>query len=492
MAGSPRPVPTTSAWSRSRGERTVTQRLDTEICVIGGGPAGASLARRLAQLGHQVCLIERSAFPRAHVGEALTPGIWPLLDALGLREAVQEARFLPSTEARVRWEDEAVRHVRTRAGEPGLLVDRGRFDGLLLEAARAVGVRVLQPARALWPQRSSGGWEVPVLHEGRELRVSARFLADASGRASCLGGRKVVTSARTLALYGYWRCAGLEGPETRVEAGPDAWYWGAPLPDGTFNAMVFVDPRSLRERQGRTLEAYYRELLGRSALLEGCAHPSLVGRVFASDATSYADAAPIEDDFIKVGEASFAIDPLSSSGVQKAVQTALAGSIAVHTLRVRPGNAAAARRFYVDDQRYSVEQHAAWAAGYYREHQRHRDHPFWRHRALPEPARPPREERGAVDAVALHRRWKMAREAVLVDTPCIVGEVVESRRALSHPNLGRPVAYLDQVELAPLLDGLGEGLTLPQMAGAWLRHVPLQKGMAIAGWLYRNGLLTEA
>ena len=79
-----------------------------------------------------------------------------------------------------------------------------------------------------------------------------------------------------------------------------------------------------------------------------------------------------------------------------------------------------------------------------------------------------------------------------METPCIVGEVVEIRRALSHPNLARPVAYLGEVELAPLVEVLGEGLTMPQMAGAWLRHVSPQQGAAIARWLHRHGLLSTA
>ena len=41
-----------------------------EVCVIGAGPAGSIFATRMAQLGHQVHLIERQRFPRAHLGES--------------------------------------------------------------------------------------------------------------------------------------------------------------------------------------------------------------------------------------------------------------------------------------------------------------------------------------------------------------------------------------------------------------------------------------
>jgi flavin-dependent dehydrogenase len=471
----------------------VEARLDTEVCVVGGGPAGAALALRLAKLGHEVCLLERQVFPRPHVGESLAPGVWPLLEALGVAEEVRRADFLPAREALVRWEEATGRQVRGRAGETGLLVDRGRFDALLLGAAAAAGVRVLQQAAAQRPERGGGGWQVPVLQEGRMLRVSARFLADASGRGSFLGGRKVPVSARTLALYGYWRGQGARGPETYVEAGPEAWYWGAHLPDGTFNAMVFVDPELPRE-QGigrRTLESFYRQLLSRSDLLRAWVQGHLVSGARACDATCYRDAAPISEDFIKVGEASFSIDPLSSSGVQKALQTALSGAAAVHTLLVRPGNAAAALRFYTEDQRFSVEQHAAWAAGYYREQRVYQDRLFWQRRALSPPALAPPEVKPMTADGLSHRRWRLAGEASLVETPCIVGDLIEFRRALSHPRLARPVAYVDGVELAPLVEAFRGALTVPQLADTWSRRVPLRQGAAIMGWLHRQGLLTE-
>ncbi|MEG4521088.1 MULTISPECIES: FAD-dependent oxidoreductase [unclassified Microcoleus] len=77
--------------------------IETEVCVVGGGPAGSSIARRLALLGHNVCLIEKAAFPRPHIGESLPPSIIQVFELLGVRSLIEAAGFLRSHRARVRW-----------------------------------------------------------------------------------------------------------------------------------------------------------------------------------------------------------------------------------------------------------------------------------------------------------------------------------------------------------------------------------------------------
>ncbi|MEE8583512.1 MAG: NAD(P)/FAD-dependent oxidoreductase, partial [Acidobacteriota bacterium] len=255
-----------------------------EVCVLGGGPAGASLARRLAQMGRQVILIEKHPFPRPHIGESLPPGILPLLRTLGLQMQVERVGFLRPRRAVIRWGGEQ-RRQQEWEGEPGFQVDRGRFDQILLEAARQAGVQIVQPAQAERPVREAkSGWSIPIGQNGGRSEIQARFIADATGRRALLGGRKIRFSAPTLALYAYWRQSGLSGPETRVEAGCSEWFWGAPLPDGSFNAAVFIDPRRLESSASSgsaqdRLECFYRQLLQSSTLLQGCLQGTRMGAV---------------------------------------------------------------------------------------------------------------------------------------------------------------------------------------------------------------------
>jgi flavin-dependent dehydrogenase len=463
----------------------MAEEIAVDVCVVGAGPAGNTLAARLAQLGHAVCLVERAGFPRSHLGESLSPGVLPLLEVTGARDAVERAGFPRVRSVRVDWDRGAEERVDPRA--QGMLVDRGAFDLLLLEHARALGVTVLQPA-VLQEQRDDGtGWRLRAELRGRSLSIRARLLADAAGRGATLPGRRRPNGWRTVALYCYWRGARLP-LEPRIEAAAEAWCWGVPLPDGSYNTLVFVDGRSLRGLGTAGLAGHFHTMLRRSGLMDGCDDSVQPGPVHACDATPYLDAECVSDRSIKVGDAGLALDPLSSSGVQKAIQTALAGAVVVNTTLRRPASAGAARAYYKESLRAASERHRGWAAEHYASAARVRDARFWQDRAVGAAAAGMPAQPGAAtgwDAGPVD----LSPELELVDLPCIDGEFVVLTPALRHPRLEEPVAFLGGRAVAPLLGEVRPGMTLPELAQAWAGQVPVRSGLAIAGWMLDLGIL---
>jgi flavin-dependent dehydrogenase len=442
-------------------------------------------------MGHQVLVVEREQFPRPHVGEALTPGTWSLLEMLNMRQPVEDAGFVKTTTSLVRWEDAETRMVKGASG-PGLNVDRGRFDEILLCGASVAGASILQPAIAGHPLYTDEGWEVPVRTQSENIMIRTGFLADASGRAFVLRGPRQRTSARTLALCGTWRLQEVDDAMTRIQTTTDAWFWGAHMPGAIFKAMVFVDKSFLRERNVTRagLEACYRELVDSSFLLDGFENTRFQDKVTVYDATCYADADPVGETFIKLGDAAFTIDPLSSAGVQKALQSALAGSVVAHTLISGKGDTSAALEFFRESQQSSVEQHARWASGYYHQNTVHRHQPFWRNRAkAPFTVRPFFPDRRLQEL--LPYRVTLSADTSIKASPCIVGNIVERRPTLYHPSLARPVAYLDGVELARLLKPLELGLTLNEILTIWSRELTPGRALAVAGWLHRRGIIVR-
>jgi flavin-dependent dehydrogenase len=455
------------------------QSFSAEVCVVGGGPAGAACALRLARLGYDVLLVERAPRGRPHVGESLPASVLPLLDEMQVREAVEGAGFLRPRGALVRWD--AVAHAPAQPdGEPGFQVDRGRFDALLLAAAQAQGARVLR-GTAL-PAQVAGAVRLP-LQDGGE--VQAQWLVLAHGRrASARQG------PRTAALYAYWDAVPSDDPRTRVEAAAEAWYWGAPLPDGSFNATVLVDAGRCAGLDAAQREAWYRELLSQSGLLRGCLAGRPRGRVQVCDATPRADPHPVRGRVLKAGEAAFSIDPLSSQGVQAALRSGWQAAACVHTMARRPDAYERAAAFHREQTRRVAAHHARLAAGFHASAARRFGTAFWLRRAegslppsLPAPRPlPPLQAWVALDGAA---GWAAV--------PSLEGDFVVLGEALSHPALDAPVARIGRW---PMRRVLGPLLRRPVQVGellsAWHADCGEAAAIQLLAQLWRQGIVVPA
>jgi 2-polyprenyl-6-methoxyphenol hydroxylase-like FAD-dependent oxidoreductase len=200
--------------------------------VLGGGPAGCAAAITCAQRGLPVAIVERTRFPRHRPGETLHPGIEPLLEQLGLAEAVRSAGFLRHAGTWVRWSGER-RFESFGADEHGPWLGfqawRADFDVIMLDRARALGVQIHQPCRALRPLLD-GGRVVGVATTDGPLH--ATMVIDAAGGSHWLA-RKLGTpvqahSPRLIVRYGY---ASGELPARNgapeIAADPAGWTWTA-------------------------------------------------------------------------------------------------------------------------------------------------------------------------------------------------------------------------------------------------------------------------
>jgi len=110
-----------------------------DLLVIGGGPAGATCARRAAEKGLDVILIEKSVHPREKpCGGALSPRAVDLLDfdISHLFEREYQAALLHTPDGK--------QTVLTRDGFKGYLIQRRRFDDFLLKKAIEAGAEVIQ------------------------------------------------------------------------------------------------------------------------------------------------------------------------------------------------------------------------------------------------------------------------------------------------------------------------------------------------------------
>ena len=116
-------------------------RRECDVLVVGGGPAGSTVAALLAQTGRHVVVLEKDRFPRFHIGESLLPLNLPLFERLGIADQVERIGvYKPGAEV---VSDEHAQATTFRFDRnPYLSVDhsyhvrRADFDKLLLDNSR--------------------------------------------------------------------------------------------------------------------------------------------------------------------------------------------------------------------------------------------------------------------------------------------------------------------------------------------------------------------
>ncbi|WP_013322009.1 NAD(P)/FAD-dependent oxidoreductase [Gloeothece verrucosa] len=314
--------------------------MNYEIAIIGGGPAGASLATYLARAGKSVAIFEKSDFPRFHIGESLLPATMPILQDLGVYERMRST-FLNKPGGCWYYDDTPVMSDFAKCRETAsfkdfrhaFMVERGEFDRILLDNARDHGVRVFQHhlvREAIWEGERMTGLQVKDLQtmEGKSIRTEMVF--------DCSGYRSVIASQRNLrkpnrlkkmAIFAHYRAEALE---ERLKQGwfvgqmfYDGWLWLIPIDKDRISIGVVttldnykkasISPEQFLDHYIRTL-SLTRKGLGKN--IERVSDIYLYGNL------GYSSERIFGDRWALVGDAAVFIDPCYSSGVHLAMDSA--------------------------------------------------------------------------------------------------------------------------------------------------------------------------
>jgi hypothetical protein len=292
-----------------------------------------------------------------------------------------------------------------------------------------------------------------------------------------------------VAIHALW--SGEDLPhKLRVAAGPQAWVWGAPVSEGRYITTVFQDPREAK-RDGKHLIERVHEAVLETGALKGASRFVLLGVTGVSDATPQLKDSHGASEFFRVGDAVLTLDPVSSSGVQAALQSAIDTALAIHTLRLDPRSTNLATTFLRHRLERRRARHATWVAAFYREGASRLSNVFWTERAgiaesdMAEPSTevlpplPPPDQPVALDSAV-----RIEQE------PCAIGDLIERRRAITHPNLADPVSFVEGIEVSNLLVRVARGSKAESVVRDWSAYVGNESAIRIFSWAWRNRLVS--
>ncbi len=343
----------------SAGSHTTPTPCD--VLVIGGGPAGSTISALLAEQGWNVQVLEKDPHPRFHIGESLLPQTLPILKRLGVLPDVEKIGI-------VKYGAEMVSHRYDRTqmfyfskafdeSQPyAFEVKRSEFDAILLKNAVAKGAQVHEGVRAGRVEFRPGTTSIVHAQDktGNPMAWETRFVVDASGRdtflSAQLGGKQRSQTHNSAAIFGHFEGVGrLPGKdEGNITAGwlDHGWCWLIPFKDGTTSVGVVCWPDYIKSRT-TPLDQFLLDTLRQSPpIAERFRHAKLLTPVYAAANFSYRRKTMSGDGYLMVGDAFAFIDPVFSSGVHLALNSAVLGAKVVEAhLRHSPDYAQRLREF---------------------------------------------------------------------------------------------------------------------------------------------------
>jgi flavin-dependent dehydrogenase len=346
----------------SGGEGGAAERLSLDVVVIGGGPAGSTLAALLAGKGLDVALVDRDPMPRDKLcGEFLSYDAMPVLERLGADREIDGAGSPRIERCRVVG---SRRTYEFTFPHPARGVSRLLLDELLFRTAVGRGARRFD------------GWMATKMEEGRVTieRGDERLLLEAAAVAGAWGrwgrfdqqlGRAFVRdrSRRNFGFKRHYR------PAAHVEAGIiDLYsfkrgYLGVNgIEGGLTNICGLVHASRLAGHKGRW-DAFVEEIRQEEPQLERlyAAHQPAQEQFLSSEPVIFRARSPVEHGVFMVGDASGVIDPLTGNGMAMAIQSALLVAPMLLRIARSPAGRATMERQYRGEHARMFDRRIAWS-----------------------------------------------------------------------------------------------------------------------------------
>src|SRR5689334_10434970 len=321
-----------------------------DAIVIGGGPAGSTIASILSREGKKGVLFEKERFPLHHIGESLMTDTYFTFLRMGLLEKLKSSPFVrkysvqfanpAGRESRPFYFFEALHHEAAVTWQ----VTRSEFDLLLIEHAADQGADVYQETqikRVLFDGSRAYGVEA-LMKDGATVQFEAPVIVDATGQSAMLsnrfGWRVRDPKLKKAVLYSYFKGAhrepDLNGGATlvlRTAPGSGGWFWYIPLENDITSVGIVADPDYLLKSRGQDLAKIFNEEIEKcESVRKRVAGSERVDKIYSILDYSYRSKHNAGNGFIIIGDAYGFLDPIYSSGVLLALKMAELAADAIH------------------------------------------------------------------------------------------------------------------------------------------------------------------
>lgn len=317
-----------------------------DAIILGGGPAGSTVATLLAEAGRRVLVLEKSRFPRFHIGESLLPATVDLFQRLGVADAIK-TEFVRKPGGKWLYGDREVpgdfanfnKRASFQETPYSYLVERSAFDKILMDRAIEVGAEVRfahEVCSLLYGPDNDAGERgrmdgvVARDEHGVEQEFRGDLVIDGTGLRALLGSKLGIRQPahdQRIGMYAQYRA------EPRRDDVSDGWFLGQMYYDGwTWLLRLSEDRFSVGtvmtvdrfKKTGASAEEILDYVVANNPLLRDGMTPDRE-RVSPVEVTGNMGNRCDQlagEGWVLAGDAAYFVDPCYSSGVHLAMVSA--------------------------------------------------------------------------------------------------------------------------------------------------------------------------
>jgi len=293
--------------------------INTDIVIIGGGPAGVATSLSLSARGIVHVLVEAQSQPQRKAGEALPPNAKPLLRQLGIDHLMEHPAHSPYHGNQSIWKGSPLRtedFIKEVHGH-GYLLDRLVFEEQLWELVKAPFYKgyKLRSVNSL-----ENGVEGTIESLDDSIHFKAKYIIDATGRKASVCRHLGIVPTILDEWFGLWfYTEGKASKQILVESTEQGWWYAAPFGEKQITLMFFTRKEYIPQKTN--IPNFLREQWQQTTQLTktfAIPDPQATDIQIRPSGTACLEK-PYGNHWVAVGDAAYAYDPISSFGITSAL-----------------------------------------------------------------------------------------------------------------------------------------------------------------------------